>query len=91
MRRIFESSLEKLARIISSQHGIRIVFKDQGASTDGKTINLPSTAELTPELMADMQGFIDHEVAHCKFTDFKEFKKALWSRRSLSKRAAERG
>lgn len=80
MRRIFESSLEKLARIISSQHGIRIVFKGQGASTDGKTINLPSTAELTPELMTDMQGFIDHEVAHCKFTDFPEFRKALVGR-----------
>lgn len=77
MKRVFETGLEKLGRIIASQHNIKIVFRGQGASTDGKTIYLPSTTDLTPELMQDMHGFLDHEVAHCRFTDFKQLEKLL--------------
>jgi cobalamin biosynthesis protein CobT len=77
MKRVFETGLERLGRIIGNQYDIRIVFRGQGASTDGKTIYLPSTAELTPELMQDMHGFLDHEVAHCRFTDFKQLDKLL--------------
>lgn len=77
MRRIFETGLEKLGRIIGSQYDIRIVFRGTGASTDGKTIYLPSSDNLTPELMADMHGFLDHEVAHCRFTDFKQLEKLM--------------
>ena len=77
MKRVFETGLEKLGRIIASQHNIRIVFRGQGASTDGKTIYLPSTSDLTPELMQDMHGFLDHEVAHCRFTDFEQLDKLM--------------
>ena len=39
---IFETVLEKIGRIITRQYGIEIVFEGTGASTDGKTIQLPS-------------------------------------------------
>jgi cobalamin biosynthesis protein CobT len=77
MRRIFETGLERLGRIVASQHNIDIVFGGNGAYTDGKTIHLPSTGDLTPELQKDMHGFLDHEVGHCRHTDFDEFKKSI--------------
>jgi len=80
MRRIFETALERLGRIIAGQYGLTVVFQGSGASTDGKTIYLPSTNDLTDELMADMNGFLDHEVAHCRFTDFGQLKKLMEGR-----------
>jgi len=79
-RRIFETALERLGRIIAGQYGLSIVFQGSGASTDGKTIFLPSTNDLTQELMDDMNGFLDHEVAHCRFTDFDQLKRLMEGR-----------
>lgn len=75
LRRIFETGLEKIGRIISAQHNINIVFQGNGAYTDGQTIYLPSTDELSDDLMQDLHGFLDHEVSHCLFSDFTQFKK----------------
>ena len=66
-----ESSLEKIARIISRQYGINVVFKGSGACTDGRTIYLPSLPQDVPEdLVADLNGYLDHEAGHCIFTEF---------------------
>lgn len=75
MSKLFESSLEKIGRIISRQHGIDVVCEGNVPCTDGKTIFLPQLDELTPELKKDFNGFLDHEVAHIKHTDFEEIKK----------------
>lgn len=68
---MFESYIEKIARIISHQYGIRVVFKGTQACTDGKTIYLPYIDQLSPELKEDFEGYVDHEASHCLFTDFK--------------------
>jgi cobalamin biosynthesis protein CobT len=67
----FETSLEKLARILARQHNINVVFEGNQACTDGKTITLPSMdGNLSDELRRDLSAFLDHEVAHCKFSTF---------------------
>ena len=66
---IFETGMEKLARILARQFSINVVFRGTGARTDGKTIYLPSVKDLSPELIKDINGFCDHEVAHCRYTD----------------------
>jgi cobalamin biosynthesis protein CobT len=72
----FETSLEKLARILARQYNINVVFEGNQASTDGKTITLPSMdGNLSDELRRDLSAFLDHEVAHCKFTEFPEIGK----------------
>ena len=77
LKRIFETGLERLGRIIASQHNISVVFGGSDAYTDGKTIHLPSTGELSAELQHELHGFLDHEVSHCLYTDFDQFKKLL--------------
>ncbi len=73
----FESALEKIGRIIARQYNIDVVFEGDVACTDGKKIVLPMFDGLTEELCADLNGFLDHEVAHCKFTKFDEMQKCL--------------
>ena len=65
--------MEKLARILARQYSIEVVFEGSQAKTDGKKITLPQFNSMTPELKADLNGFLDHEVAHCKFTDFQSY------------------
>ena len=68
----FESTMEKLGRILSAQYGVNVIFEGEQAMTDGERIILPSFANPSPELVADMNGFLDHEVGHVKFTEFNE-------------------
>jgi cobaltochelatase CobT len=72
-----ETSLEKLARILSRQYNVEVVFEGQGASTNGKTIYLPNFQEVTEELEKDLNGYLDHEVSHVKFTQFEEVRKVI--------------
>ena len=74
MSHIFESVTEKLARILARQYGVEVVFEGDVPCTDGKKIYLPQYSELSQELRIDMNGFLDHEVAHCKFTEFGQMK-----------------
>lgn len=66
-------ALALLARIIGRQHGLEVVFSDraQTASTDGKRITLPLLANVGSEDHSALTwGLVDHESAHCRFTDF---------------------
>lgn len=67
-----ENGLEKLGRILSAQYGITVVFEGDQAMTDGKTITLPMFPNPSKELVQELNGFLDHEVAHVKFTGFEE-------------------
>ena len=71
----FESTLEKLGRILSAQYGVNVVFEGDQAMTDGKTITLPYFPNPSKELVDELNGFLDHEVGHVKFTDFKTLEK----------------
>lgn len=68
----FESSIERLARILAGQYGIQVVFEGNEAMTDGKRIVLPFFQTMTPEFKADLNGYLDHEVAHCRYTGFEQ-------------------
>ena len=71
MKRIyFETSIEKLGRILAAQYEFEVVCEGNQACTDGKKIFLPNFENLSEELKAVINGFIDHEDAHCKFTQF---------------------
>lgn len=73
---ILESSIEKLARILSERHGIRVVFKHGVCATEGKTIYLPVIPDdADEELLAAIQGHLDHEVAHVLYTNFQDIEK----------------
>ena len=65
-------SLTVLASIIGRKHGVRVVFRScETASTDGKTIYLPTlSADATEEDAVLVEGLLDHEAGHCRFTDF---------------------
>lgn len=68
-----ESKLEKIARIIAKQYNIKVIFGGDMAYTDGKIINLPYMDEIKNEnIKNNIDGYLDHEVAHCLFTDFEE-------------------
>lgn len=71
----FESSLEKLGRILTRDENIEVRLEGNQARTNGKIIYLPMMEDIDSELKADLSGFLDHEVAHCKFTDFDELGK----------------
>ena len=70
MKAFFETSLQKLAKVLSKKYEVKVVHGGYQAYTDGKTIHLPSTKQLSEETVADLNALLDHEVAHCKFTDF---------------------
>jgi len=80
----FESGIGKLARILARQFSVNVVFKGNGAYTDGKTIYLPSIKDLSKELTADINGFCDHEVGHVRYTTMKTLDKIPTRGRSFN-------
>lgn len=75
----FETVFEKVARIMARSYGIEVRIEGNVAWTDGKTIVLPMLEDVDDELRADLNGFLDHEVSHCKFTNFEAGKR--WQNR----------
>ena len=68
----FESQLERLARTLTEQFGVKVVCQGDNAWTDGRRIVLPSLPEpLSDSLERMMVGYLDHEMAHVAFSDFK--------------------
>lgn len=66
-------ALALLARIIGRKHGLEVEFSRhaQTAYTDGKKITLPVVSTLgTEEHAILIEGLLDHEAMHCRFTDF---------------------
>lgn len=73
--RIFESALEKLARILAEKYGIKVIFRHDTCMTDGRVIYLPIIPDnASDEFLAAIQGFLDHEVGHLIFSDFRAIK-----------------
>jgi len=69
---IFESSIERVARILSKKWKIRVVFQTDRCETSGSTIYLPVLPDnASTDLTNAMQGYLDHEAAHVVYTDFK--------------------
>lgn len=71
----FESTLEKIGRIIGRSYNLEVLFEGNEAYTDGKRIVLPFFQSIDEEMKADLNGYLDHEAAHCLFTGFETLKK----------------
>lgn len=73
----FESQLERLARTLTEQFGVKVICQGEEAWTDGRQIVLPSLPEpIDQNLERMIVGYLDHEMAHVAFSDFqfvKEF------------------
>ena len=68
--------LETLTRVMTRRN-IRIKFSGAVASTDGKTITLPSFgagAELTDKQLQLIRGYCDHETAHIQSSNFEQWR-----------------
>lgn len=68
---------KKLAETTGRSQGLNITFGGQVAFTDGRQINLPSLPPgtvLSPTEARVLEGYVDHEAAHCRHTDFKVMK-----------------
>jgi cobaltochelatase CobT len=75
--KLWESTLEKVARILSEKYKIKIIFKHDLCMTTGKTIYLPVIPEgASDEFLDACAGFLDHEVSHNLFTEMPIMKEA---------------
>ncbi len=67
----FESQLERLARTLTEQFGVKVACQGDNAWTDGRQIVLPSVPEpISDDLERMMVGYLDHEMGHVAFSDF---------------------
>ena len=69
--------LPLLASVLGDQYGVQVRIGGSEACTNGKIIQLPSLPmDCEPELLAMARGFVDHEAAHIRHTDFSVLKAA---------------
>ncbi len=70
-----ESELERVARTLTDQFGVQVICQGDEAWTDGRRIVLPSLPEpMDMNLERMVVGYLDHEMAHVAFSDFKVVK-----------------
>lgn len=63
--------LPLLASVLGDQYGVTVRIGGRKAYTNGKVIHLPSLPmDCEPELLAMARGYVDHEAAHIRHTDF---------------------
>jgi cobalamin biosynthesis protein CobT len=73
--RLWESTLEKLARILADKYKIKVIFKGDLCCTTGKDIYLPVIPEgASDEFLDAVAGYLDHEVSHNIFTEMEIIK-----------------
>ncbi len=85
----FETSLQRIGRILARQYGIEVIFEGNIAKTDGKRIWLPNADTIDGNLKVMLNGFLDHEVGHCRDTEFGEFKNVISRFHQLTLNIAE--
>ncbi len=69
--------LPLLASILGDQYGVQVCIGGSEACTDGKIIHIPALPlDCDEELLAKVRGFVDHEAAHIRHTDFATMKEA---------------
>lgn len=68
--------LPLIAKAMGRKYNVHINISDKNRpSTDGNTIFLPGLSiDGTPEEVCKLNGFLDHEVGHIRFSDFKQLK-----------------
>lgn len=69
--------LPLLASVLGNQYGVTVEIGGSEAYTDGKTIHLPALPlDSEHELITITKGYLDHESAHIRETDFGVLKQA---------------
>lgn len=64
-------SLPLVAGVLGKTYGVRVEIGGNQAFTNGKVIQLPSLpGETDPDFTGLVRGFLDHEAAHIRDTDF---------------------
>ncbi len=75
--RIIMQALPLVASVLGDKYGVTVHVGGREASTNGKVINLPSLPlDCDETLLGLARGYIDHESAHIRETDFKAIKEA---------------
>jgi len=73
--KVIMRSLPMVAAVLGKQYGVKVEVGGITAYTDGNTIHLPSIdLEKQPEMIDLVKGFLDHESAHIRHTDFNYLK-----------------
>lgn len=63
--------LPLLAGVLGQAHGLKVEVGGSTAATDGRLITLPDLPlDSPPEFIPLVRGYIDHEAAHIRYTDF---------------------
>lgn len=70
-------SLPLVASVLGRKYGVQVEMGGSDAYTDGKTIHLPALPSEVPDtLLAMARGYLDHEAAHVRETDFSALEQA---------------
>ena len=70
-----------LASVLANRYGVKIQIGGNDAKTDGKVICLPAMpANLDSETLEAARGYLDHEAAHIRHTDFELLRQARLDR-----------
>ena len=70
-------SLPLVASVLGRKYGVKVEMGGADAYTDGKTIHLPALPSEVPDtLLAMARGYLDHEAAHVRETDFSALEQA---------------
>ena len=73
-------SLPLVASVLGRKYGVKVEMGGSDAYTDGAVIHLPALPGDVPDtLLALARGFVDHESAHVRDTDFNALKEASLS------------
>ncbi|UQZ90621.1 hypothetical protein C4J81_15960 [Deltaproteobacteria bacterium Smac51] len=76
----FLRSLPLVASALGRKYGLEVIIGGDKAATNGRRIFLPSLPlDSPPELVALARGFLDHEAAHIRATNFRQIKAAKLS------------
>ncbi|NCC05500.1 MAG: hypothetical protein EOM37_16020, partial [Proteobacteria bacterium] len=70
-------SLPLVASVLGRKYGVKIEISGSDAYTNGETIHLPALPVDIPDtFLALARGYLDHEAAHIRDTDFHALKQA---------------
>lgn len=68
----FEHEMTQTSSVFGRKSSLNVVFKGDGAATDGDNVYLPSIAhdqEVDAETQMVMRGYVDHEAGHNRHSD----------------------
>jgi cobaltochelatase CobT len=75
--KLIMQSLPLVAAVLGNKYGVQVTIGGSKAFTDGSTINLPSLPlDCDENLIGLARGYIDHESAHIRETNFESLKNA---------------